>query len=217
MVTDMRSSILEKLKQSTHIHHQHASKSMDILHLHLSIEEYGALLQRLWGFYSPLETLIDKRAACPFSLLDYGKRKKVPLLTRDLHALDIFTPSFLPICSKLPELSDLSQVLGCMYVLEGATLGGQVISRHLKKQLAIDQTTGCAYFSSYGAEVGCMWQTFCSVLTSYASTHTLEKQILQSACSTFIAFNTWLDEKEPRGTAQHQETSVHSLSERKYL
>ena len=39
-----------------------------------------------------------------------------------------------------------------------------------------------------------MWKTFCSVLTAYTSTHAIENQILQAACSTFITFNAWLDE-----------------------
>lgn len=220
MVTDVRSLILEKLKQSTHIHHHHVSNSIDILRFHLTIEEYRTLLQRLWGFYTPLETLISQKGEWPLSTLDYGRRKKVPLLERDLHALGISASSFLPTCTELPELTDFSQVLGCLYVLEGATLGGQVISRHIKKIFDIDQTTGCAYFCSYGDEMSIMWKTFCGVLTAYASTHTIENQILQAACSTFSIFNAWLDESghiDQAETALPQAKSLSSLSERKHL
>jgi heme oxygenase (biliverdin-IX-beta and delta-forming) len=198
MATDVRSLILEKLKQSTCIHHHHASNSSDILSLQFSVEDYGSLLQRLWGFYTPLETFIAQRGEWPLSTLDYEHRKKVPLLERDLQTLGIFAPGSLPICTELPELVAFSQMLGCMYVLEGATLGGQIISRHMQKTMGIDQTTGCAYFCSYGDEVSSMWQTFCHILTTYASTHALENQIIQAASSTFSTLNAWLDESKYR-------------------
>jgi heme oxygenase (biliverdin-IX-beta and delta-forming) len=192
MRTDTRPLILEKLKQSTRIHHNRASHSLDILRVHLSIEEYRDILQKLWGFYEPLEALIANEREWPLSILNFDHRKKTPLLEHDLHVLD--APSFLPICTQLPELADFSQVLGCLYVLEGATLGGQIISRHIQKKWGLDQTTGCSYFCSYGAETDNMWNAFCHVLVTHASSSMIENQILQAAHSTFVTFNAWLEE-----------------------
>ncbi|HEY5006344.1 MAG TPA: biliverdin-producing heme oxygenase [Ktedonobacteraceae bacterium] len=189
----MRPLILDKLKQSTRIHHDRASNTLDILRIHLSIEEYRDILQKLWGFYKPLEALIAHGIEWPLSALNFDQRKKTPLLEYDLHILGS-TPSFLPICTDLPELADFSQVLGCLYVLEGATLGGQVISRHIRKRLGLDQTTGCSYFCSYGAETNNMWNIFCHILATYASSSTIENQMLQAAHSTFVTFNAWHEE-----------------------
>jgi heme oxygenase len=61
MRTEVRPLILDKLKQSTRIHHDRASKSVNILHAHLSIEEYRDILQKLWGFYKPLEAVFQLR------------------------------------------------------------------------------------------------------------------------------------------------------------
>jgi heme oxygenase len=192
MRTEVRPLILDKLKQSTRIHHDRASKSVNILHAHLSIEEYRDILQKLWGFYKPLEVLIANGKEWPLSLLNFDRRKKIPLLEYDLHILGY--PSFLPLCTDLPELTNFAQVLGCLYVLEGATLGGQIIARHIRKRLGLDQTTGCSYFCSYGAETNIMWNTFCHVLATYASSSAIENQILQAADATFVKFNAWLEE-----------------------
>jgi heme oxygenase (biliverdin-IX-beta and delta-forming) len=191
MRTDVRPLILDKLKQSTHIHHERASKSIDILHDHLSIEEYRDILQKLWGFYHPLEALIANRIEWPLSLLNFDRRKKIPLLEYDLHILG--SPSVLPICTELPELIDFAHVLGCLYVLEGATLGGQIIAGHIRQRLGLDQTNGCSYFCSYGTETNDMWNAFCHILATHASDSTIENQILQTAHATFVKFNVWLE------------------------
>lgn len=189
MRTDVRPLILDQLKQSTHLHHERASQNIHILHAHLSLEEYKAILQKLWGFYYPLEALIANGREESF--LNFEHRKKIPLLEYDLHVLGDL--SVRPICSELPELLNFSQVLGCLYVLEGATLGGQIIARHINKKLGLDQTNGCSYFWSYGAETNDMWHTFCHILAAYATNSTIENQILQAAHSTFAKFNAWLE------------------------
>ena len=78
-----------------------------------------------------------------------------------------------------------------MYVLEGATLGGQIISRHLQTQLGINEKSGCAFFGSYGQEVGPLWKSFIAVLSKYPKTQAQNEKIVQSACRTFQSFQDW--------------------------
>ena len=131
MRIEVRPLILEKLKQRTCIHHERASKNIDILHAHLSMEEYGNVTETV-GFYKPLGVPIANGKEWPLSILNFDRRKKIPLLEYDLYVLGY--PSFLPLCTDLPELPDFAHVLGCLYVLEGATLGGQIIARHIRKK-----------------------------------------------------------------------------------
>jgi heme oxygenase len=51
----------------------------------------------------------------------------------------------LPQYHDLPDIEDWPRMLGCLYVLEGATLGGQIISRHLQRTLHIDAINGAAF------------------------------------------------------------------------
>lgn len=184
------------LKQGTRSYHDALERKMAPLLGTISILTYMALLQKLFGFYKPLE---ERIAALPGSHnlpVDFGRRQKAPLLARDLLWLKVTQPqlSLLPRCERLPEVKSITQALGCLYVLEGATLGGQIIGRHLKKNLALDEGRGCAFFCSYGDEVGLMWKSFRETLSSHCSKHgkTEEEQLVTSACETFVSLDYWL-------------------------
>ena len=45
-------------------------------------------------------------------------------------------------------------------MVEGATLGGQLLRRHLAPRLALTPERGLAYFAAYGDAVGPMWRAF---------------------------------------------------------
>ena len=162
----------------------------------VSIHAYTALLQKLFGYYKPLEERIAALPGWHNLPVDLGRRQKAPLLARDLLWLKPTQPqlSQLPQCERLPEVKSITQALGCLYVLEGATLGGQIIGRHLKKNLALDEDGGCAFFCSYGDEVGLMWKCFRETLSSHCSKHgrTEEEQLVTSACETFVSLDSWL-------------------------
>ena len=165
----------------------------------LSIHTYTALVQKLFGFYKPLEERIAALPGWHNLPIDLCQRQKAPLLARDLLWLKVTQPqlSQLPRCEHLPEVKSITEALGCLYVLEGATLGGQIIGRHLKKNLALDEDRGCAFFCSYGDEVGLMWNSFREMLSSHCSKHgrTEEEQLVKSACETFVSLDYWLFEE----------------------
>jgi len=164
----------------------------------LSIHTYTGLLQKLFGFYKPLEERIAALPGWHDLPGELERRQKAPLLARDLLWLKVTQPqlSQLTRCERLPEVKSVTEAFGCLYVLEGATLGGQIISRHLKKNLALDEDRGCAFFYSYGDEVGLMWKSFRETLTSHSSRRgrTEEEQLVKSACETFVSLDYWLFE-----------------------
>ena len=85
-----------------------------------------AVSSRFFGFYRPVE-LQFAHATVPAeveALLTL--RPRAPLLRADLVALGGREPDTLPMCLDLARLVTASQCLGCPYVMEGATLGGQV-------------------------------------------------------------------------------------------
>jgi heme oxygenase len=47
-----------------------------------------------------------------------------------------------------------------LYVLEGSTLGGQILTRQIHDQLGFTPEYGCQFFSRYGPRVYEMWKTF---------------------------------------------------------
>ncbi len=186
------------LKQGTRAYHDALEGKMAPLLDTLSIHTYTDLLQKLFGFYKPLEERIAALPASQDLPVDLERRQKAPLLAKDLLWLKMTQPqlSQLTWCERLPEVKSITEALGCLYVLEGATLGGQIISRHLKKNLALDGDRGCAFFCSYGDEVGLMWESFREALSSHCAKHGRieEEQLVKSACETFVSLDYWLFE-----------------------
>lgn len=188
--------IMLQLRERTRAHHDRMEQNVDISERCGSLESYRLLLEKFYGFYAPVEAALGSRSDWESSGLDFNRRRKVPLLRADLRALGVCNADLdrLPHCSYLPNLNTTAQALGCLYVLEGATLGGQIIARQIKAALNIDRHNGGAFFCSYGNAVGAMWKSFGGALTAYSSAHAVEEIIIGSACDTFTTLDRWLRE-----------------------
>ena len=187
--------ILERLKHETHAAHMRLEATVDLPGRLRSAETYRALLARFYSFYAPLEPRILARSEWAQHDFPIAQRAKVPALARDLAALG-FTPealAALPRCEELPALASFPAALGAMYVLEGATLGGQLISRAVRAELGFAPETGCAFFASYGRELGPMWQAFRALLArAEAENPASADAIVAGARATFAALGAWI-------------------------
>jgi len=183
-------SLLIALKQTTRPYHQSLEQTLDFLSPNLSNTDYLRLIKAFWGYYCPLEARLASVPALTTWIPDLSERIKLSLLEKDLVALgvEIETIAQLPQCNELPACTDVAQALGCLYVMEGATLGGQIISRHIKQLLDLDARNGTAFFSSYGDATGLMWQTFREQLTTFTAD---EERVIESACMTFLTLEKW--------------------------
>ncbi len=97
-------------------------------------DDYRRYLERMAQVYGTLEppllaSLDGALVAQPDPIP--AVRPKLPALLRDLAALGIPAPSI----AARPDPGGLSETLGGLYVLEGATLGSRVIARHLRRYL----------------------------------------------------------------------------------
>ena len=156
----------------------------------MTLSDYQLLIHKFYSFITPCEALIDS-LLCK-SVIKH--RKKKPWLEQDLLALRISSDNVtkFSICSDLPVLSEYEQVLGYLYVMEGATLGGQVIFKMLKTQLQITPAKGGRYFHGYGDNTEIMWNDFCLILSSI---HNIDQQnkIVLSASDTFKRLHGWME------------------------
>jgi heme oxygenase (biliverdin-IX-beta and delta-forming) len=101
-----------------------------IIFQQITINEYRQLLKKFYGFIEPCEKSIHA-LSCK-SILTH--REKTILLKQDLQALGLLENEYSSIsqCPVLPKLSKYEHVLGYLYVIEGSTLGGQIIIRMLQ-------------------------------------------------------------------------------------
>jgi len=157
--------------------------------------DYRAVLSAFAGFVPEMEALLLPYSAdfATFGL-DLNARRKTALLASDLNSCGV-EPRSLPICMDLPKIATLAEAFGCLYVLEGSSLGGQVITKHLARHLNLG-LPGSSYFSSYGADVGLMWREFRSALLAFVTTMepTLQNTIIEAASATFVSLADWLDQ-----------------------
>ena len=110
-----------------------------------------------------------------------------PLLDLDLRALE-HAP--LPNVPPPTWLTGEADAWGCAYVLEGATLGGQVVTRHLRRTGFPDNTLH--FYRSYGEQVGPRWRTFGALLgarhAAAPDPGTFAAQAVRAATLTFELF-----------------------------
>lgn len=179
----------ERLKAETARSHERLEQRLDLLRPTLSRDELGALLSRFWGFYIVCE---EQLKLAPAELAAFfAERRKVPRLENDLRALGVSPEAMasLDVC-RLQPATTVAQVLGRWYVLEGATLGGQIVARHLRERLGL-QAEECRFFLSYGEEVAVKWRAFCELLERYESPAT-DDATVEAAQATFAALENWL-------------------------
>ena len=186
------SVFLLRLKRETRAHHKAIERQIDLRRICGSRAAYGGHLARLYGFYQPLEEALWRTDG----VMDLGldkERCKTPLLLDDLRALSI-APLALPLCHALPLLGEDAQALGCLYVLEGASLGGQVITRLVSERLGIGLEDGGAFFHGYGSSTAVMWDAFRDCLEAYAAdlSHERQEAVIDGARATFDALGRWL-------------------------
>lgn len=145
-------------------------------------------LAKMYGFMRPYEAALQQHAATFAPAWTLTQRFRANLILRDLHR-SAEAPG-LPECPTMPPLHTTAQLLGAMYVMEGSTLGGQVIAR----QLAKADIPLRHYFSGYGERTGPMWKTFCQLLTEAATT-TNQDEIVASASLTFKQLDAWINQQ----------------------
>ena len=178
--------ILAQLKADTRELHDHAEAALNLLDPALTRERYVDVLRGLHALYTPLcEDIGSWLGRC--AELDWPARHavKADALRADLHDLGI-RPGAPRVLSPLP---DEAHAWGALYVLEGATLGGQLLRRHLASRLNLDGR-GLAFFSSYGEQVGPRWKAFGAALDARCSREDAAFQagVLDGATRTFALF-----------------------------
>jgi len=188
--------ILQQLRTETQALHSALEARIPLLDATFSRADYRRLLGRFYGYYVPLEARLAGWSQG--REMDYAERVKVPELERDLLALGETAAGIgqLPRCTALPALATEAERLGCLYVVEGSTLGGQIITRHLQKSLGLSPENGVAFFHGHGAATGARWKAFGGLLEAAAARLEDDEAIIASANETFRTLDGWLFAKQ---------------------
>jgi heme oxygenase (biliverdin-IX-beta and delta-forming) len=188
-----------RLRDSTRDVHRRLDLALESQGLMAKFDGYQSILRRFLGLYRPLEQHLAG-ISWGDSPIEARARMKSHWLKRDLQYLGMTVDDIerLPDCRSTPQPASVAEGLGVLYVLEGATLGGQVISRQLYSRLGIGPDNGGRFFAAYGEKTGVMWRDFVSVLDQYGGDDIAAATIEQIAGTTFRCFENWLSDGQPQ-------------------
>jgi heme oxygenase len=186
-----------RLREATAGAHKKVETAMALEERCADLPTYRALLADLWGLYAPLEARLATLQWDAVGI-DFRQRTKTPWLHADLTILGAseFDIGALPRAVDLPSIQCTADGFGALYVLEGASLGGQIILRRIKSELGLDQSTGARFFSSYGADVGERWRCFVATMTAFGITEDRVQAMERAALATFDTFRLWLGDRQ---------------------
>ncbi|GJD60236.1 biliverdin-producing heme oxygenase [Methylobacterium frigidaeris] len=183
------SDILERLRTETRAAHDAIERDLAWETRVANRDDYRALLGRFWGLHAVLEPAL---AASLGDAAFFDPRRRLAHLVADLRFLG-FDDAAIGALPR-PQLAlprHRAEAFGALYVLEGSTLGGQVIAKHIGRQLGLTAEGGCRYYAAHGRETGAMWKAFRLSLAEEAS-HGKADVIVASATATFDAMRLWL-------------------------
>ena len=183
----------EELKRGTQDLHRRLEQAVDIESACSDLRTYRDLLSRLLGYYEPMEDELS-RVSWDLAGLDFAARRKTAWLHHDLAFLGITQAeqAELPRCSELPRPGSMAAALGAMYVLEGATLGGQIIVRLINKSLGLAPPLGAGFYAGYGLHNGSMWLSFKAVTLRHLESRASIEEAVHTARETFTTYEAWL-------------------------
>src|ERR1700712_2375021 len=100
--------MFSRLKHETQNLHSQLEQTVDIFNRLSSMDQYRAVLNRFYGFYSPLEKQLA--SVNGIDVVGFDFRKKAHLLRKDLQTRDMQPDEIdrLPICEDLPDTHDLA-------------------------------------------------------------------------------------------------------------
>jgi len=163
-----------------------------------AIAGYAACLSCHYAAFAVLEPPLAELPGWPAAGIDLRAHRRLPQLRADLAALQVDVEAIPP--PAIPAIAGFPAGLGVLYVLEGASLGGQVILRQAKARLgpAIDGAT--AFFG--GGPGRPSWPAFKSRLDAFGAAHPAAMpEVTAGALAAFAAFASALGGLSPPGAS----------------
>ena len=193
-MTENATDFLNKLRFNTAPLHKSIELlpvSISLLSNNITLQDYRNYIIILYGFVKEFELSLYPQIQ--FVIDDLESRKKTFLLYNDLQTLGIEPAEVETIMDNFFKTNNtIAGTLGCMYVMEGATLGGQIISRHIEKMLGNSVTGSLKYIKAYGTNTGYMWKKFLESFCELAVIKQQQDEAIKGAVKTFSLLEKWM-------------------------
>lgn len=151
----------------------------------VTLDDYGCYLRAILAIHAPLEQALYE--GLDGTVRDrLGVRPKLPALLADMEEQGLtFNMPVLAVAPAPLLPDDLSARVGGLYVLEGATLGGRTIARHLRR--LIGEPLGATRFLDFHSQnTSAAWKGFTSGLNALAAQQALvPDRVIAGALAVF--------------------------------
>ncbi|ESR23859.1 biliverdin-producing heme oxygenase [Lutibaculum baratangense] len=181
-------SLLHDLRAATRFHHRDLEDDLSLTSRALTRDSYAQLLGLFYGFHRMHEPMLDRLFAGDEF---WPPRRRLEPIVHDLRLLGRTETDLTDLpCAEVPPIGSRAGGLGCLYVFEGATLGGQVIARHLACSGDLPREAK-SYFAGRGRRAGPMWRDTCAILEREVAPGD-RPEAVAAACAVFSALHAWL-------------------------
>lgn len=185
-------TLAEQLREETKNEHAATEKAMmPLLKSARDKDSYSRLLCAMYTYLKPVEEAVFREIDASH-LPDQASRRTMGHMAADLEALDA-NDCTQNLATSLPKIETTAQAFGALYVLEGSTMGGQIVGGIVRKNLPED-LHHTRYFDSYGEQTRAMWGKFIGALNAFGEAHAdTHEEVLAAARETFSLFETHLN------------------------
>lgn len=161
----------------------------------VAVADYQQYLCAMAEVYAPLESALYAGLE-PRLRARIGVEPKLPALLADLREQGIeWTPR--PQVSETLAARSLDALVGGLYVLEGATLGGRTIARQLRRRLGA-ALGEASFLDFHGENTAPAWRAFCAALDGLRREGQLDQEaLIAGALATFADIHHQLSSVEP--------------------
>lgn len=153
----------------------------------LSPAQYGRALLGFHGLHARLEPALLAGLARHGLDFDYAARGKLDRLRQDLARLGLAVPDTMV---ELADPDSPGAVIGLLYTVEGATLGGRFLARRIGERPG--PALPLRFLSGYGDATEQRWQAFWHFADAQQGPG-IEADAVAAAVAAFSAFAAFLD------------------------
>lgn len=185
-------SVRHLLRRSTRSAHQRLEDRLDRILWPITPGTYRWLIETWYGYLAASEpAVLPWLQHC--AALEPEKRRHLTRLANDLISLGVPESQHAKLrhCPAVPQPGSLAAALGCAYVVEGSSLGGQIIRQRVGSALGLAPNHGLSFFSGYDRDTGSMWRSFCLELERHCPDAASRAEAEAFAVASFQAFDHW--------------------------
>lgn len=183
--------VLQALRAATRNSHErlHTHPALiDLTSPDVSVHFYTQALKKFYGFYLPHENIYARNG---HDLLNnFAAHDITDRLKRDL-SRQLIDADRLDVITLEEKAFSLEEILAYLYMREGSSLGGKVISKNLSKALFLKPGVDNEFFWGGEAEPGQSWRGLKQLLTQKENAINIEKTAAYAA-SLFQRLENWL-------------------------